>query len=552
MNYKNILFLIFIMVVLPSIIIAQDCLLIIAPDEFIEELQPLKRFKDCSIRQTSLLSLSDVYNTYSGVDEPEKIKRCIAAYQKSYGVEFVLLVGDCDKFPVRYCRAYNTEWGSKYYPSDLYYADLYKSGAFDDWDGDNDNIIGEMNFTGANFAQVNLDNMDLVPDVSIARIPASDVTEVQTYVNKVVDYEINTPGNWFNNALLVVDGTNEAFGDETKMNSIVPYLSGFTVYKRYHDESPYKEMTNAQRAAELNKMMNAGVGFVNYYGHGNRLSWAGWYSDSDLSSLTNTNMLPVIFATSCYTGRFHFDREYYLRRDGSIWNRTGTATPPVDYPEPATVQSYLFDIYGDESFAEHFLVKSNTGCIGYIGCVSKSEHGAWLADANRSDGLCPYFFNAYSQGLRTLGGLWTNALDRFVSDVKNIGMYHYAYIQAHKFFLYGDPTLRVGGAFTATLSGNVYNGSGGPLIAHPRYRITGNVSVPVGQTLSADSTICILFDDGKKITALGTSGFIVKSKSQTPSYLVTIGADPKAQDFISGIQVKGQLLLSNGGAIKLY
>jgi hypothetical protein len=324
MNYKNILFLILIMVALPGIIIAQDCLLIITPDEFIDELRPLQRFKNCSIRQTILLSLSEVYSAYSGSDAPEQIKRCIAAYQKSHGVDFVLLVGDCDKFPVRYCRAYNTEWGSKYYPSDLYYADLYdNSGNFDDWDGDNDNIIGEMNFTGGNFAQVNLDNMNLAPDVSVARLPASSVAEVETYVNKVINYEIKAQGSWFKKALLVVDGGSEAFGDETKMNSIVSSLSGFAVIKRYQDESPYKEMTYAQRAAQINTMMNAGVGFVNYFGHGNRLSWAGWYDQSYMSSLTNTNMLPVIFATSCYTGRFHFDREYYLRRDGSIWNRTG-------------------------------------------------------------------------------------------------------------------------------------------------------------------------------------------------------------------------------------
>jgi hypothetical protein len=336
------------------------------------------------------------------------------------------------------------------------------------------------------------------------------------------------------------------------MNSIVQYLSGFTVLKRYHDESPYKEMTNAQRAAELNKQMNAGVGFVNYYGHGNRLSWSGWYGQSDMSSLTNTSKLPVIFATSCYTGRFHFDREYYLCRDGSTWNRTGSPTPSVNYPEPAAVQSSLFDEYNDESFAEHFLVKSNTGGIGYIGCVSVCEHGAWLADASRSDGLSPYFFKAYSQGLRTLGGLWTNALDRFVDDVKNIGMYYYAYLHVHKFFLYGDPTLRVGGAFTKTLTGNVYNGNGGPLNGYTRYHLTGDVTVPTRQTLSADSSFCILFDEGKKMTAQGTSGFTVNMGSQNQAYFITVGDNPKTQDFISGIQLNCQLRLRNGGAIKLH
>jgi len=119
----------------------QDKLLIIAPDEFIDELKPLKRFKDATVRPTILLSLNDVYNSFNGVDEPEQIKRCIAYYEDEYSVSFVMLVGDVDKFPVRWrwwgyvgenpdgTLAYNTKDDQRGWAvSDLYYADLYKTG----------------------------------------------------------------------------------------------------------------------------------------------------------------------------------------------------------------------------------------------------------------------------------------------------------------------------------------------------------------------------------------------------------------------------------------
>ena len=53
----------------------------------------------------------------------------------SWQAPAIVLLGDADQFPVRYIRAINTEWGTRWYPSDLYYADLYNDdGSFNDWD----------------------------------------------------------------------------------------------------------------------------------------------------------------------------------------------------------------------------------------------------------------------------------------------------------------------------------------------------------------------------------------------------------------------------------
>ncbi len=451
-------------------------LLIIAPYEFVDELQPLKNWKDETGRPTIIVSLGEIEEKDYGEvrDQPEQIKRFIEEYVRNHNVKYVMLVGDSDKFPVRYIKAYNTEWGDKYYPSDLYYMDLYDSnGDFDDWDGDGDDIIGEMDFTGGtNIANVNLDNINMYPDVAVARVPASTESEVSTYVNKVMDYEHLAPGTWFNDAYLVVGD----WGGDAKMDAIVTYLGDFTTHKRYMSQPPWDTMNDSQRADEMNNFLNAGTGLVLYHGHGNRDQWSHWYYQNKMGNLTNNNMLPVMFATACYTGRFHFARNYYLDKNGVEWNGGST-----NFPEPMAVQPSLYDTYENESLAEHFLVKRNTGAIGYIGCTSKCEHGAWL---DPTKGLSPYFLEAYDNGTRVLGDLWKKALNKFIIDLEDPitgGMHYYAFIHIHKMILFGDPSLAVGGLASISTTPDIKaNGSDGPISLAQDDSLSVTVSLDAG------------------------------------------------------------------------
>jgi hypothetical protein len=95
--------------------VSGDSLLIIAPHEFIEELWPLQRFKNASARPTFLLELEGVYEAYTGVDEAEKVKKCIYDYAVNHGVDHVTLVGSTDKFPVRW------RWWGRYLENDPYF-----------------------------------------------------------------------------------------------------------------------------------------------------------------------------------------------------------------------------------------------------------------------------------------------------------------------------------------------------------------------------------------------------------------------------------------------
>jgi hypothetical protein len=302
------------------------------------------------------------------------------------------------------------------------------------------------------------------------------------------------------------------------------------------------------------------VGFVNYYGHGTRKTWCnkyayGWYDEAKIPALTNDHKLPVILATACYTGRFHFDREYYRDISNNEWNRLGQPQPVVNFPEPMAIQPSIYDSYDDESLAEHFLVKNDGGGIAYFGATSVAEHGMWLSAVDTSIGIAPYFFEDFNNGNRTLGILWRNAIDQFASDVEVIAQYHYAFINMHKAQLYGDPSLTVGGRFTNYLSGNIYDGWYGPWSSYTYGRITGDVTVPYGETLTVHQGVSILFNDDRKIEALDPNpgfGLVVNGSSTAAVCFFSQSSEPQVDYFLHGMKIFGELNVRNGGEIKFY
>lgn len=425
-------------------------LLLIGSKDWQQVLTGFAQYKTDTGMAANFLSLEEIEKTGNGVDFPEKIKQAIEKEHRLNGIQYVLLAGDADRFPCRYIKAINTEWGVKWYPSDLYYADLYDtSGNFDNWDADKDGILAELDFkefkSGPKF---NIDKINLVPDVGVGRVPASTLEELETYLTKVRSYEFaasestwfNNPDPWFRRALFVVDGGSTPFGDETQSEQHAAPLTaaGIAVTRRYQDDPPWANASPPFRAAEINRLLDDGLGFLHWHGHGGRESFAGWYDADHVQFLHNELKLPIVVALACFTARFHTDRDSYTQLLGGDWTSAGTAKP--DRPQPAAIQAPKHDV---DSMAEAFLVKHPAGGIAYVGCTSVMEHGG------KPLGL--YFCEAYRDQAKppVLGAMWRHAMTRFAQNEcggGTIGMGpYYAFIHAHKVMLFGDPSLRVGG-----------------------------------------------------------------------------------------------------------
>jgi len=198
-------------------------LVIITPASFSQALQPLIDHKNAYGVTTTLKTTEDIYKEYDGIDKAEQIKYFIKDALEQWGIKYVILAGGVKStlwskpkdnanigakswlIPARYSNI--REAGDSGFPTDLYYADIYKEGGvFDNWDSDADGILAEWPD----------DVCDLIPDVAVGRLAFSTVKEVNEVVNKIIDYETTTYGSdWFKK-IIVYSG--DGFMDQFDLN----------------------------------------------------------------------------------------------------------------------------------------------------------------------------------------------------------------------------------------------------------------------------------------------------------------------------------------------
>ena len=724
-------------------------ILVLAPDNFLNELQPLKHFKDATCRPVTLLGLSQVYANFAGADRAEDVKLCIAHYQQTLNVQHVLLVGDVDCFPVRWrywgrwlpkdpyyqgswrlvngryeqtdsaatkafgswvdigaqdrytievdvvrgagsearilfadadraegqfrlglmqdgfyvklCNAtYETScpfvsnqsyrvkivlaptniqvyvdgfmweylalgqyqlvgagkvglgtyacsasfdnfvvtstsgtilWTENFNsgaangftdaltanernwaPSELYYADLFKDGTtiFDNWNANNNGLYGEIEWRIATYCPnctLNNDHIDYLPDISVGRIPASSKSEVTRYVNKVIKYELahNSTDPRFRQAVLY-EGTT---GQGAKNDSIATFLvtQGFSVSNRRWG-GDLEHLTSAQLKEMVVDNLNSGCGLINYLGHGNFDAWSCLKFDSNdvRTRLTNSGMLPIVFAGACYTGKFAplplTTQDAYT--DVSNKEHAGLAECEP-FPGSSSAPNPVQLIHDPDCIAEDFLFNSGSplgtgGAIAYLG--ESREGRSWGGQ------LSEYFFRSYSEG-STVGAMWKKSIEDYywANNLAQSYLWDYGparweeghmFDEPQKFVLFGDPSVVVGGAFSAEFGGIQYDWPWpftGPLYPFSRYRVVGDVMVPLGQRLTAQFYNCFLFDNDGKITGLdsnASNGFIVNASANTVVSFIALGTEPQTQSFMKGVKVSGQMRLRNGGAIRLH
>jgi hypothetical protein len=157
---------------------------------------------------------------------------------------------------------------------------------------------------------------DLMPDIMLGRLPAKSITELNTMIDKIIQYEQNPLyGEWANNALMVL-GTVESLRDDMERardEYLLPAGYNVSEVSALDGGSAYNVV------AEINR----GQQIVDYAGHG----WVnGWeiFQTSDIPKLRNDGKLPAIFSLACSTGYFdHPDTdslaEAFLKaRNGAI------------------------------------------------------------------------------------------------------------------------------------------------------------------------------------------------------------------------------------------
>lgn len=422
-------------------------LLIITPTNYVRSLQPLVFHKNYVGMTASLVTLDEVYKQIGamGRDKPEKIKYYIKYAIETWGIKYVLLVGNFRQMPIRYCN--NSDMYPGYpepsFISELYYADIYdNNGNFSSWDTNGNGVYGEWLGSEAEDKDI-----DLYPDVYVGRLACSNILEVKVMVNKIITYE-NTTYNkqWFNRMVVVAGDTypegyynfsTPTFEGEENTQTALDYMSGFEAVKLWTSLGTLtgpKDVINA---------IDNGCGFLFFEGHGSPLIWSthppndmhNWTDGLfifDMIKLKNKNMYPICVVGGCHNSEFDVALLNLLKNPKHAY-RYGTWVPEC--------WSWIL---------------TRKICGGSIATIGNTGLGMSKEDKSSMEGAGDFmdvqlFYEYGVNGTRILGDAWGNSITNYLNNypinwsTPSSKDYAIDAKTVQQWVLFGDPSLRIGG-----------------------------------------------------------------------------------------------------------
>lgn len=393
-------------------------MVIITPNQFSEELQPLIEHKNDNNVNTFLKTTEEIFNEFSGKDDIEKIKYFIHYAIENYNISYVLLVGSINKLPIRISkvtwRGDNRIYLEKV-QTDLYYADIYDAnGSFCSWDSNDNNEFGEFIWDEDDSEPFTyIDNVDLYSDIHIGRIPCKNKWELRVVIDKIISYETETfDKEWFKNIILMGGDTDPGGFYE---GEIITHRISLEMQKYGFNPIKLWASNNELNPFLINSEITKGAGFVSYEGHGNPLSIMTYspngvqeivYTIFHTFGLFNGMKLPVVFLDACSTSKLDF----------SI---NGLKIP---------------------CFAWTLLKKGCGGAITVMG-ATELAYNSYDNIGNFIAGLSVLhfgFFKAYYQGI-TVGEMLIESKNNYLNTVGR------DCLTLEEFILLGDPSLKIGG-----------------------------------------------------------------------------------------------------------
>lgn len=435
-------------------------LVIIAPEKFSNGLQPLITHKNDMEVSTFLKTTEEIYNQYEGYDKPEQVKYFIKDAKESWNTSYFLLVGGLKSYlyakdkddqnqgysswyvPVRYTNI--PEGDEDGCISDLYYADLYRYNEeeqkweFESWDSNGDGVYAKYSFT-------NKDELDLLPDVYVGRLPCRNKFELKIVIDKIIQYESSSPAEkpWYNK-MIAVAGKNFELWDgqpdgEFLTDRAIENMSGrIDEAVRIYASNNLTGDGPIPDTEDIVSEFSKGAGFIDFEGHGNPTSWSviradgeyenhDWHAGIDIADfldLSNGDKLPVVMVGGCHNGLLNVSILQILlnRKNNYYYYWSWTPTPVC--------------------FCWAMIIKPNGGAIATIGAS-----GLGPASGNNPISLLgeidlDFFYVLGDLQIEKLGEAHSGAITKYVLDNN---MRQRETFTTTIFQLFGDPSLQLGG-----------------------------------------------------------------------------------------------------------
>lgn len=316
--------------------------------------------------------VENIVEKEEGRDTQQKIKHFLQEKVNNSNIKFLIILGDAGIVPPRYAYipdgAYDNqpEVDGKLVETDLYYADLFGS-PNNTWDDNGDGKWGDLRH----------DSVDAMPDLLTGRLPASNQSEAQKIVEKVINFEPPKQHSW------------EVFAGTDTFQTAYPegeYLSNYMINNFAFNNSSitrlYETTGNLTRGSFIEKI-NQGPSLVSFAGHGlSRSLMLGMeeYKFSDAIRQYNRKMKPLFVDLSCLATRF------------------------ADY----------------DCLAEGLLLNPNGGGIGYMGStrLAWGYIGEMVVEGLAGEMLWRILKSYYSPLRENLGSIWAKAISGYLTENK--------------------------------------------------------------------------------------------------------------------------------------
>lgn len=327
--------------------------LVVAPAEFRAPVYRLLKHRFKNGLSIQVATPEDIYNEFSyGVKDPAGIRQYFGYAFHHYAEPpgYALLVGRGSYDPLNFLGHSETD----YIPVKMGPSSSIRN-AQDQW-------------------YVTVNGADLLADLRLGRVPASNAVEFAHFVDKVISYDVSaTNSDWIYTSFLAADNspTNGPPFDFHKSSdsNILQYLSaamGWLNFKGYIGDPSII-------ASNLLDNIKYGTQFISYVGHGNSRQWAqeNIWNTSSASSISN-DVYPVFTIFSCQNGKYQVPSTNCLAEAIVLSEHCGSACLA---PTGLSSQDYA------DSIARGFYGAVGTGQVARLGdAVNAGLFALWDAD----------------------------------------------------------------------------------------------------------------------------------------------------------------------------
>jgi hypothetical protein len=281
--------------------------LVITEEDLEPAAQNLAAYRGGEGYETAVVLTEDIYDEFSyGVASPHAIRDFVlyALQQWALPPEFIVLAG---------------------------------SGTYDyrDVTGSGNNLVPPL-LTSTGSGLFSSDGLiadiegDGLPEAAVGRIPATTNIALQAYVDKLIAYEGQVAGGWLDDAVLLADDPDgaSAFG--------VDVLDAEAQLAAEYVGHPIllEQLGTTATRQSLFTWFDSGMGALYYLGHGGlgQLAAEGLLTISDVATLDDSPLLPVVIAPTCTIARFEIPtflslaESLVLEPDGgaiAVWSASG-------------------------------------------------------------------------------------------------------------------------------------------------------------------------------------------------------------------------------------